>query len=124
MPMARKLATRAGTFSVVLSFLVAAGCSSNPDNTSAWNQFITAYCQRLQACFPGDDGGGGASFATSYPNGVPQCIQANPLPTQYSGTISTCSQAQITTCVTDTTALACSAVSLSSVQLAPSCAAC
>jgi hypothetical protein len=119
---ARKLAARAGSLSLVFTFVVAAGCSSNPDNSSAWSQFITAYCQRLQGCFPGEDGGAG--FAQAYPNGVSQCVQANPLPAQYSGTISTCSQAQITACVSDTNALACSAVSLSAVQLAASCSAC
>lgn len=125
MQKARKSSRRARVLSLVLtSLLGAAACSSNPDNTDAWNQFVTAYCQRAQACNSDADGGAGASFATTYPNGVSQCVSANPIPSQYNGTISACSQAQITACVKDTQALDCASVTPGKLTLAPSCAAC
>ncbi len=120
---------------VAAAVTIAVGCSSNPSATDTWNQFMNAYCSRLQACFPDtgssdagdpDAGTGGAgAFSTAFPNGVSQCVTANPAPASANGKVSACSQAQVNTCLNDMKTVNCVGLVLGGAPALPtSCNSC
>ncbi len=97
-----KIITRALTLALPLCAWLACGGVAATD---AARQVSSAYCEKIKTCV------GDATFTTTYPTGVPGCVEKGQaaLPADAKDKNSPCGQSEIDTCVKDIKAATCPA---------------